>query len=74
MYRKRPNLTIGFHGCDLPVRNDLVSNPDKVKKSQEKFDWLGNEHDVDVHSLPSGLYILTLNFETDTKALKFIRQ
>lgn len=42
MYRKRPNLTIGFHGCDLTVRNDLVSNPDKVKKSQEKFDWLGN--------------------------------
>jgi hypothetical protein len=42
MYRKRPNLTIGFHGCDLSVRNDLVINPDKVKKSQEKFDWLGN--------------------------------
>ncbi len=42
MYRKRPNLTIGFHGCDVSVRNDLVSNPDKVKKSQEKFDWLGN--------------------------------
>lgn len=42
MYRKRPNLTIGFHGCDLSVRNDLVTNPDKVKKSQEKFDWLGN--------------------------------
>lgn len=42
MYRKRPNLTIGFHGCDLSVRNNLVSNPDKVKKSQEKFDWLGN--------------------------------
>lgn len=24
------------------VRNELVSNPNKVKKSQEKFDWLGN--------------------------------
>jgi len=42
MYRKRPNLTIGFHGCDLSVRDDLVLYPDKVKKSQEKFDWLGN--------------------------------
>ena len=42
MYRKGPNLTIGFHGCDLSVKNDLVSNPDKVKKSQEIFDWLGN--------------------------------
>jgi hypothetical protein len=57
MYRKRPNLTIGFHGCDLPVRNDLVSNPDKVKKSQEKFDWLGN-----------GFYVWENNF---ARALKW---
>lgn len=42
MYRKRPNLTIGFHGCDLSVRNELVQNPDKVKRSQEKYDWLGH--------------------------------
>jgi hypothetical protein len=42
MYRNRPNLSIGFHGCDLAVMQELVSNPDKVKKSQEKFDWLGN--------------------------------
>ena len=57
MYRKRPNLTIGFHGCDLSVRNDLVSNPDKVKKSQEKFDWLGN-----------GFYVWENNY---TRALKW---
>lgn len=42
MYRRRPNLMLGFHGCDLSVRDELVSNPDKVKKSQEKYDWLGN--------------------------------
>jgi hypothetical protein len=42
MYSERPNLSIGFHGCELTVRNKLVTNPDKVKKSQEKFDWLGN--------------------------------
>ncbi len=42
MYQKRPNLTIGFHGCELSVRDDLVKNPDRVKKSQEKFDWLGH--------------------------------
>lgn len=42
MYRKRPNLMLGFHGCDLSVRDDLVNYPDRVKKSQEKFDWLGN--------------------------------
>jgi hypothetical protein len=33
---------IGFHGCDETVRNELVKNPNKIKKSQEKYDWLGN--------------------------------
>lgn len=42
MYRSRPNLQIGFHGCDEVVRNELVSNPDIVKKSQESYDWLGH--------------------------------
>lgn len=42
MYSRRPNLMIGFHGCDESVRNDLVNNPNKVKKSQESYDWLGN--------------------------------
>lgn len=57
MYRKRPNLTIGFHGCDLTVRNDLVNNPDRVNKSNEKFDWLGN-----------GFYIWENNYQ---RALKW---
>jgi hypothetical protein len=42
MYRRRPNLQIGFHGCDEAVRNDLVVKPDIVKKSQELYDWLGH--------------------------------
>lgn len=42
MYSKRPNLMIGFHGCDEAIRNVLVSNPEVVKKSLELFDWLGN--------------------------------
>ena len=33
---------LGFHGCDLSVRNFLVANPDRAKKSVEKYDWLGN--------------------------------
>ncbi len=33
---------IGFHGCDESIRNELVSNPDVIKKNQELFDWLGN--------------------------------
>lgn len=42
MYRSRPNLMIGFHGCDESVRDALVADPDVVKKSHEVFDWLGN--------------------------------
>lgn len=33
---------LGFHGCDQSVRDKLVAIPDKVKKSQEIYDWLGN--------------------------------
>ncbi len=40
--KNRPNLTIGFHGCDEIIRNELVNNPNTVKKSQESYDWLGN--------------------------------
>lgn len=42
MYSIKPNLYIGFHGCDLAIRDELIQNPDKIKKSTEKFDWLGN--------------------------------
>lgn len=52
MYNIRPNLMIGFHGCDELVRDELVSKPNQVKKSQETFDWLGN-----------GFYIWENNFE-----------
>lgn len=59
IYRNRPNLTIGFHGCDELVRNELVNNPNKIKKSQETFDWLGN-----------GFYIWENNYK---RALKWAK-
>lgn len=43
---------LGFHGCDESVRNELVTKPDVVKKSQEVFDWLGN-----------GFYVWENNYE-----------
>lgn len=52
IYRNRPNLTIGFHGCDETIRYKLVNNPNNIKKSQEAFDWLGN-----------GFYIWENNYE-----------
>ncbi|TFF33360.1 hypothetical protein [Mucilaginibacter psychrotolerans] len=42
MYDIRPNFIIGFHGCDISVANNLVNNPDHIKISTEKFDWLGH--------------------------------
>jgi len=42
MYDVRPNLIIGFHGCELDVRNALLNNPDTIKISTEPYDWLGH--------------------------------
>jgi hypothetical protein len=42
MYVTRPNIIIGFHGCDEEVRYKIVCGRDKLKHSQNKYDWLGN--------------------------------
>ncbi len=42
MYDFRPNTIIGFHGCDLDVRNKLVNNPNNVEISKKSFEWLGH--------------------------------
>lgn len=42
MYDVRPNTIIGFHGCDLSVRNKLISDPDTIELSNKPYDWLGN--------------------------------
>jgi hypothetical protein len=42
MYDVRPNIIIGFHGCDLDIRNKLVNNPDHIEISTKPYDWLGH--------------------------------
>jgi len=42
MYEFRPNLIIGFHGCDASVRESLFNNPDEIIISKEPYDWLGH--------------------------------
>ena len=42
MYDIRPNLIIGFHGCDADVRDKLINNPDTIVASKEPYDWLGH--------------------------------
>lgn len=50
--RNKPNLTIGFHGCDEIVRNELANNPNTVKRNQETYDQFGN-----------GFYLWENNYE-----------
>jgi len=52
MYDIRPNLVLGFHGCEASVRDALLNNPNEIKISQEPFDWLGH-----------GMYFWENNYE-----------
>lgn len=42
MYRKLPNLVIGFHGCERKVFQDVVFHGKPMKASNNEYDWLGN--------------------------------
>lgn len=41
MYSNRPGLILGFHGCDKTVAEDVVNGKEKLKFSQNDYDWLG---------------------------------
>jgi len=42
MYDVRPNLVLGFHGCEKEIRDALLTNPNNIQKSEKPYDWLGN--------------------------------
>lgn len=42
MYAKLPNLVIGFHGCSQETYTNVLYNNQQLKKSDNKYDWLGN--------------------------------
>jgi len=52
MYDIKPNLIIGFHGCEASVRDALLNNPNEIKISRKPFDWLGH-----------GMYFWENNYE-----------
>jgi len=41
MYDTRPNLVIGFHGCDLSRRESLLNNSGPLKKVKNHMIGLG---------------------------------
>lgn len=52
MYNVRPNLIIGFHGCDADTCKAIINNPDNIKISKNPYDWLGH-----------GMYFWENNYE-----------
>jgi hypothetical protein len=42
VYSIRPGLFIGFHGCDEPVRDEVLNGRTHLKPSLNDYDWLGN--------------------------------
>ena len=41
LYANRPNLTVGFHGCDQSVVDKVVTGEDSLVASKNDYDWLG---------------------------------
>jgi hypothetical protein len=42
MYDVKPNLVIGFHGCERAIRDQLLNKPNEVIFSRQPYDWLGH--------------------------------
>jgi hypothetical protein len=56
VYDFRPNLVIGFHGCDKSVQQSLLNNSGNITKSEKPYDWLGH-----------GMYFWENNFKRATQ-------
>ncbi|HEV3326191.1 MAG TPA: hypothetical protein VG052_11320 [Puia sp.] len=42
MYDVKPNLVIGFHGCECAIRDQLLNKPNDIIISRQPYDWLGH--------------------------------
>lgn len=42
LYANRPNLTIGFHGCDQSVVDIVIAGKETLLASTNDYDWLGS--------------------------------
>ena len=40
LYANRPNLTIGFHGCDQSVVDKVIAGKENLLASTNDYDWL----------------------------------
>ena len=42
LYANRPNLTIGFHGCDQSLVDKVIAGKENLLASNNDYDWLGS--------------------------------
>jgi hypothetical protein len=42
MCDSRPNLIIGFHGCEEAVKQKLINSSNSIQISNKPYDWLGH--------------------------------
>lgn len=42
MYSKRPNLVLGFHGCDKTIADSVIRGECFMNESTNDYDWLGH--------------------------------
>ena len=42
MYTTRPGLILGFHGCDESLVSEVLTGQKTLRKSTNKYDWLGH--------------------------------
>lgn len=42
MYSKRPNLVLGFHGCDKKIADSIIKGESFMHESTNDYDWLGH--------------------------------
>lgn len=64
MYSKRTGLIIGFHGCDISVRDKVVCKKGEILKSSDnEYDWLGG-----------GVYFWENNYERAYEFAKFLKE
>jgi len=60
MYSKLPNLTIGFHGCDISTYERILYQNKPLRASTNPYDWLGH-----------GIYFWENNYQ---RALKWAEE
>lgn len=41
-YSKRPNMIIGFYGCDKESADSIIKGETFMNKSANDYDWLGH--------------------------------